>query len=322
MVSLATSQDRIAAQMLAISSVVSSSLESSGIRNPGAGALRSAPRLTKWQCRHGALLVVPGKPFLAQVWLSSQGRDCRPQVTQKVGWPRPHLKPGSRSETKPRAEQRHQAGGGAGHPDQRCRRRAPWRATWSKPRAEQPAAPGGTGPGAGSSRLPRTLRRQDLALTCRGGAARASEDPAADARVRRPRPARGPWRAGFWPWLGSARAGLGLRLPRRGCSRRWGEPGRAVWRRQVLRLQLWGRQLPARDPRPGRSPPRHQLELRRSRPPQWAVLLPPGPASTDLPRPPAGARSVRPVPTGTLRPGEERDSPRSSRTEVIAGPEL
>lgn len=73
-------------------------------------------------------------------------------------------------------------------------------------------------------------------------------------------------------------------------------PGRAraVWRRQVLRLQLRGLQLPAPRPPPrGRSPAHSLRGLRGPGPPQWAVPLPPGPCLRRLPQLTAGARSVR-----------------------------
>lgn len=166
----------------------------------------------------------------------------------------------------------------------------------------------------GTQDLPKTLqRRGGLALTCRGGAARAHAEPAG-AVAGAPRPAAatvaGRARAAARLGLGSgsasraaAAAGGGRRRP--GCAR-------AVWRRQVLRLQLRGHQLPAPRPPPrGRSPARRPCGLGRS----WPAAVG-GPAPTRALPPLVFPSSPL---AGTLRPGGERDTPRSPRPAARAG---
>lgn len=155
----------------------------------------------------------------------------------------------------------------------------------------------------GTQDLPKTLqRRGGLALTCRGGAARAHAEPAG-AVAGAPRPAAatvaGRARAAARLGLGSGSASRAAAAAGGGGRRR---PGcaRAVWRRQVLRLQLRGHQLPAPRPPPrGRSPARRPCGLWRS----WPAAVG-GPAPTRalpplvFPSSPL-AGTLRPVGKGT-----------------------
>lgn len=78
----------------------------------------------------------------------------------------------------------------------------------------------------------------------------------------------------------------------------------------------------AATPAPGeepRAPPQRAREVPARR--SGRSRSHPGPASAGLPQPPAWTRSVCPVPTGRLRPGDEGGSPRSSRPAAV-GPEL
>ncbi|XP_045636538.1 uncharacterized protein LOC123781184 [Ursus americanus] len=167
-----------------------------------------------------------------------------------------------------------------------------------KPRDRKPAAPGGAGPGRRDRQSPqnfaapgprpylqRRLRPRgrgpgELTLSARGGPARR----------------RAPTRARLGQRLGSGSTRAPPPAPRLQPEGGSAGPGRAraVWPRQVLRLQLRGRQLPA--PRPsarGRSPARRLLGPRRSRPaavggPAPTRALPP-PASRGSPPGPAAS---------------------------------
>ncbi|KAK2119998.1 hypothetical protein P7K49_001384, partial [Saguinus oedipus] len=198
-------------------------------------------------------------------------------------WPRPHLNPGL-SPSRP--------GAGAGHPGLvvQAERTAEGGAEEAKAQAR------------GRRCRPRGQEPSGLTLSERGGPAQRR------ARSRRPR-------LGRQRCSGSARAPPPAPLlPPEGVA----GPGRAraVWRRQVLRLQLRSRQLPAPRPLPrGRSPARRLRGLQGPGPPQWAVPLPPGPCLRCLPRLTAGARSVRreePQLRGTLGEEDDSDSPPAS----------
>lgn len=178
------------------------------------------------------------------------------------------------------------------------------------------AAPGGAGLGCGDSGPPQNFaaargprpylqrRRRPRARGAGGSSGRGA-------------PPSGGHGSGPGSGSGSARARLGLRLPRRGCSRRG---GRRRARLRPRRLAAAGAEAAAAGPpaagaatpAPGEEPrapplPAPEVLARRS----GRSCSHPGPASSGSPhltRP--GTRSV---PTGTLRPGGERDTPRSPR---------
>lgn len=94
-----------------------------------------------------------------------------------------------------------------------CRRSARRRAARRKPRAGSLQLPEAQARGAGTGSPPKTLRRPDLALTCRGGAARADAARAQALGQGGPAQRRARTRARLGQRRGSGSAGL--RLPRR-----------------------------------------------------------------------------------------------------------